>query len=152
MRLWSQESDANLDRGIVLKICNLAKGLDMNKVVLFGSRATKMNGERSDIDLMISEKNASVKAAFINGLEDINTLLIFDVVNASIRSLLNPELTASWEKGLAYVAEGSITPEEYMVKLEDFIRRRTEAVMHLNNQFLLKNCLLCFCHKFHFVN
>ena len=81
MRLWSQESDANLDRGIVLKICNLAKGLDMNKVVLFGSRATKMNGERSDIDLMISEKNASVKAAFINGLEDINTLLIFDVVN-----------------------------------------------------------------------
>ena len=43
--------------------------------------------------------------------------VIFDVVNSSIRSLLNPELTASWEKGLNYVAEGSITKEEYMAKL-----------------------------------
>ena len=47
--------------------------------------------------------------------------MIFDVVNASIRSLLSPELTASWEKGLTYVAEGSITPQEYMEKLERFI-------------------------------
>lgn len=54
--------------------------------------------------------------------------MIFDVVNGSIRSLLNPELTASWEKGLAYVAEGTITPEEYMEKLEHFIRRHTEQV------------------------
>ena len=40
--------------------------------------------------------------------------MIFDVVANSIRSLLNPELTASWEKGLTYVAEGEITPDEYM--------------------------------------
>lgn len=60
--------------------------------------------------------------------------MIFDVVNASIRSLLNPELTASWEKGLSYVAEGSITPEEYMEKLEQFIRRRTQVVLELKNQ------------------
>ena len=52
--------------------------------------------------------------------------MIFDVVNLSIRSLLNPELTASWEKGLNYVAEGTITPEEYMTKLEHFIRSRTD--------------------------
>ncbi len=64
--------------------------------------------------------------------------MIFDVVNASIRSLLNPELTASWEKGLTYVAEGTITPEEYMVKLENFIRSRTEGVMGLHNQLALK--------------
>lgn len=64
--------------------------------------------------------------------------MIFDVVNASIRSLLNPELTASWEKGLTYVAEGSITPEEYMVKLENFIRSRTDAVMKTNNQYALR--------------
>lgn len=44
--------------------------------------------------------------------------MIFDVVNCSIRQLLNPELTASWEKGLTYVAEGSITEQEYMDKLE----------------------------------
>ena len=64
--------------------------------------------------------------------------MIFDVVNASIRSLLNPELTASWEKGLTYVAEGSITSEEYMVKLENFIRTRTSGVMDLRNQLALK--------------
>ncbi|MDO5337694.1 MAG: DNA topoisomerase [Eubacteriales bacterium] len=55
--------------------------------------------------------------------------MIFDVVNGSIRSLLNPELTASWEKGLTYVAEGTITPKEYMDKLEHFIRVRTDQVM-----------------------
>ena len=48
--------------------------------------------------------------------------MIFDVVNCSIRQLLNPELTASWEKGLTYVAEGSITEQEYMDKLEHFVR------------------------------
>lgn len=66
--------------------------------------------------------------------------MIYDVVNASIRSLLNPELTASWEKGLNYVAEGSITPEEYMVKLEHFIQSRTTGVLRLNNQYMLRDC------------
>ena len=54
--------------------------------------------------------------------------MIFDVVNCSIRQLLNPELTASWEKGLNYVAEGSITEQEYMDKLEHFVRLRTRQV------------------------
>ena len=66
--------------------------------------------------------------------------LIFDVVNASIKSLLNPELTASWEKGLTYVAEGEITSDEYMKKLSDFIIRRTNGVLHLNNQYQLHGC------------
>ncbi|WP_024295612.1 DNA topoisomerase [Lacrimispora indolis] len=61
--------------------------------------------------------------------------MIFDVVNASIRQLLNPELTASWEKGLNYVAEGTITPEEYMVKLENFVAGRTAGVLRLNNHY-----------------
>ena len=64
--------------------------------------------------------------------------MIFDVVANSIRSLLNPELTASWEKGLTYVAEGSITSEEYMFKLENFIKSRTEGVLGLRNQLMLK--------------
>ena len=63
--------------------------------------------------------------------------MIFDVVNASIRSLLNPELTASWEKGLNYVAEGAITPKEYMDKLEHFIKSRTSGVLGLRNQSML---------------
>ena len=60
--------------------------------------------------------------------------MIFDVVDHSIRSLLNPELTASWEKGLTYVAEGQITSDEYMVKLENFIAGRTSGVLGLNNR------------------
>lgn len=66
--------------------------------------------------------------------------MIFDVVEHSIRSLLNPELTASWEKGLNYVAEGQITSEEYMVKLEQFIVSRTSGVMRLANQAQLRQC------------
>lgn len=63
--------------------------------------------------------------------------MIYDVVNCSIRSLLNAELTASWEKGLTYVAEGSITKEEYMEKLEGFVSRMTNGVKSLNNQSIL---------------
>ena len=66
--------------------------------------------------------------------------LVFDVVNCSIKQMLNPELTASWEKGLTYVAEGTITTEEYMEKLEHFIRSRTNGVMALNNQYQLRAC------------
>lgn len=65
--------------------------------------------------------------------------MIFDVVNASIRQLLNPELTASWEKGLTYVAEGSITEEEYMQKLENFVAGRTRSVLRLNNHYDLRS-------------
>ena len=64
--------------------------------------------------------------------------MIFDVVNCSIRQLLNPELTASWEKGLNYVAEGSITEQEYMDKLELFVRLRTRQVEDSNIQPYLR--------------
>ena len=66
--------------------------------------------------------------------------MVYDVVDHSIRPLLNPELTASWEKGLTYVAEGSITPDEYMKKLDDFITRRTVGVKGMNNQYQLRAC------------
>ena len=63
---------------------------------------------------------------------------IFDVVSVSIRSLLNPELTASWEKGLTYVAEGQITQDEYMGKLEHFVRSRTEQVLGSRQHFAMR--------------
>ena len=66
--------------------------------------------------------------------------MIYDVVDHSIRSLLNPELTASWEKGLNYVAEGSITSDEYMRKLDHFITSRTVGVKGLNNRYQLRAC------------
>ncbi len=53
---------------------------------------------------------------------------VYEVVNASIRSMLNPELTASWELGLSQVAEGIITEKEYMDKLESFVRRNVDYV------------------------
>ena len=65
--------------------------------------------------------------------------MIFDVVNCSIRQLLNPELTASWEKGLNYVAEGSITEQEYMDKLEHFIRVKVGGVLQVNYQAALRS-------------
>ena len=65
--------------------------------------------------------------------------MIYDVVNISIRSLLNPELTASWEKGLTLIADGDITSEEYMEKLEKFIISRTNAVLGGNNQYGLRS-------------
>jgi len=60
--------------------------------------------------------------------------MIYDVVDSSIRSLLNAELTASWEKGLTYVVEGSVSEAEYMQKLESFVAKMTNGVKGLNNQ------------------
>ncbi len=63
--------------------------------------------------------------------------LIYDVVNSSIKSLLNAELTASWEKGLTYVADGQISKDEYTQKLESFVARMVDGVKKLNNQTAL---------------
>lgn len=60
--------------------------------------------------------------------------IVYEVVDVSIHHLLNPELTASWEKGLTLVAEGRITSEEYMEKLEGFVTRRTYGVMQSRRQ------------------
>ncbi|MBQ9438865.1 MAG: type IA DNA topoisomerase, partial [Lachnospiraceae bacterium] len=54
--------------------------------------------------------------------------LICEVVRASIGSLLNPSLTASWEKGLSQVEQGSVTEALYMEKVRDFITRRTSQI------------------------
>lgn len=63
--------------------------------------------------------------------------MIYDVVDSALKPLLDPALTASWEKGLTLVAEGSITGKEYMGKLDDFVTRRTNIVKQLNNQTVL---------------
>ncbi|MBO4889981.1 MAG: type IA DNA topoisomerase [Lachnospiraceae bacterium] len=60
--------------------------------------------------------------------------MVFDVVDASIRPMLDPKLTASWEKGLTMVAEGELPSDDYMTKLNDYVARRTNYVRNLNNQ------------------
>ena len=91
----------------------------------------------------ILKKLVNIKYISLNNKTQIITPtllgeMIFDVVNSSIRSLLNPELTASWEKGLDYVANGQITSEEYMQKLENFVVKRIDGVKQLNNQYSMK--------------
>ena len=66
--------------------------------------------------------------------------MIFDVVRASIYGLLNPELTASWEKGLTQMAEGSITEDYYMQKLEKYITDKTQAVLAADYRRALRPC------------
>lgn len=63
--------------------------------------------------------------------------MVYEVVDNSIKPLLDPALTASWEKGLTMVADGVITEKEYMNKLDDFVTRRTNIVKQLNNQYNL---------------
>ena len=63
--------------------------------------------------------------------------MVYEVVAGSIKPLLDPALTASWEKGLTLVAEGNITEDEYMHKLDDFVTRRTNIVKQLGNQTVL---------------
>ncbi len=92
----------------------------------------------------ILKKLVTIKYLSLNGKTQTITPtllgeLVYEAIYASIRQLLNPELTASWEKGLAYVAEGTITPEEYMQKLEQFVSRRISMVLGLNNQNQLKS-------------
>lgn len=67
--------------------------------------------------------------------------VIYEVVSCSIKSMLDPKLTASWEKGLTLVADGDITSEEYMVKLKGFITRRTDYVKQTDNRGYLNRCM-----------
>lgn len=74
--------------------------------------------------------------------------MIYEVVAGSIRPLLDPRLTASWEKGLTLVADGEISENEYMMKLDDFVTRRTNTVKQTNNQSLLYN-RFCYVQQFY---
>lgn len=73
---------------------------------------------------------------------------VFEVVNVSMKQLLNPELTASWEKGLTYVSEGTITSEEYMDKLQGFVSRRTNAVKVVENPDAIRGCFRTFAEYY----
>ncbi len=91
----------------------------------------------------ILKKLCSIKYLALNAKTQIITPtflgeLIYEVVAGSMKQLLNPELTASWEKGLTYVAEGSITPDVYMEKLERFVAGRTYNAVHAASQSQLR--------------
>ena len=94
----------------------------------------------------ILKKLVNIKYLQLNQKTQVITPTMFgemvnDVVQASIPKLLNPELTASWEKGLSYVAEGSVSEGEYMEKLDAFVRKRTEAVKAVRNESQMRSYL-----------
>ena len=65
--------------------------------------------------------------------------MIYETVACSMKPMLNPALTASWEKGLTGVADGSISEEEYQKKLNDFVAKRTNMVKDNDYRNLLKS-------------
>ncbi len=54
---------------------------------------------------------------------------IFDVVYRSMPDMLNPKLTASWEKGLDMVAKKEIKPEVFMDKLQNYIKSKINKLV-----------------------
>ena len=68
--------------------------------------------------------------------------MVYEAVEVSMKQLLNPELTASWEKGLTMVSDGTISPGEYMEKLRGFVGRRTGQVKSGNAGYLLREAFL----------
>ena len=68
--------------------------------------------------------------------------MIYESINVSIPSLLNPKLTASWEKGLKMVNDKEIKPEEFMIKLENYTRQNTSRVLNSPNTSILNKRIL----------
>lgn len=95
------------------------------------TRAEILSKLEKDAYISLNKKTQILTPTFLGEM-------IYDTVYVSIRPLLNPELTASWEKGLTMVAGGSISREEYRQKMESFIVRRTEGVKTQNYQEALK--------------
>ena len=60
---------------------------------------------------------------------------IYDIVKKTIPDMLNPKLTASWEKGLTMVAENEIKSEEFMNKLTDYVSSRVQKFKKAINEF-----------------
>lgn len=58
--------------------------------------------------------------------------MVYEVVNMTVPALLNPKMTASWEKGLDGITQGTVDFWDYRTKLENFIRTETEKMIGQN--------------------
>lgn len=61
---------------------------------------------------------------------------VYDIVCKTMPDLLNPELTASWEKGLTMVAQKEIASDEFMNKLESYVRNKVVKYKKARNEYL----------------
>lgn len=57
---------------------------------------------------------------------------IYNIVNKTVPSLLQPRMTASWEKGLKRIEDGTVTLEVYQKKLYDYIRKEIDNIKNGN--------------------
>lgn len=95
MKKLETYKDVNLKPEIISAIQKLGEKYGMEEIVLFGSRARKTNWERSDIDLRISTFDSELHLDFVDSLNELDTLLMFDVVNRrsfNYSSALNQEI------------------------------------------------------------
>jgi DNA topoisomerase-3 len=60
--------------------------------------------------------------------------MVFEIVDMTIPSLLSPEMTAKWEKGLSQIASGEITSQEYLNKLYEYIRSNCEKIKGMDSR------------------
>ncbi len=95
------------------------------KTTGIGTSATR--GEIIDKLIRIKYLNLNNKTQIITP-EKLGEM-IYEVVLLSVPSLLSPEMTAGWEKGLEGIINGSVDATDYRVKLEDYIRVETEKMI-----------------------
>ncbi|MCI8993769.1 MAG: nucleotidyltransferase domain-containing protein [Eubacterium sp.] len=81
-----KDKKIGLPSELLQKIQAVGERLELEQIILFGSRARGTNGDRSDIDLAVKVKDAVEYYEVLDALEDIDTLLIFDVVDMNSSS------------------------------------------------------------------
>ena len=141
--MGGQKKEAQLTEEQIHAISSLKKGMSLPVKDYTIKDGTTSAPKRYNSGSLILAKLVSNKYIALNKKTQIVTPtltgeMIVNVVSASIGSLLNPTLTASWEKGLTYVAEGSVTEEEYMQKLDKFVTQKTNIVKQNNFQYQLR--------------
>lgn len=91
------KDDINMPNHILTELRDIAKEFQLDRLILFGSRARRTNHERSDIDLAAYFPDRVSHLMFCERVEKIKTLLMFDVVNLS-SEMISVELRISIER------------------------------------------------------
>ena len=86
--------NTGIKQAVIDEICNIAENCNVDKVILFGSRARGDQKDRSDIDLAVSGGKVDIFAITVD--EETSTLLKYDIVN--LNASIQEELLESIQK------------------------------------------------------
>ena len=125
------------DLGIVASICDKVAIMYAGKIIEEEELREQIKGAgigTSATRAEIIKKLEKIQYIAINNKTQIITPtqkgeIIYDVIKSSMPDMLNPKLTASWEKGLEMVAKNEIQPDEFMQKLENYIRSKFDRLV-----------------------